>query len=286
MSNEIAFAVAAAAGWGTAAYLIKKAIDENGAYSTAVFKFAFCAALALPISFFAGELPRMASMDGPLLWDLALLMVLNGGATACFYKAAETGKISVAIAVSGSFAWITAIASAALLGETLSALQVFAVLLSVAGVFLVSAKHFSLSKGEKFEKNVGYALLAMLGWGASMVFFKPLSMGIGPINTAILNYLVIVALIAAIALAKKGALHSPKKTVYKRIGASSLFDVTGTVSYNVAMTTGLASTTTAIAAMFPAVTVGLAAIFLKEKISGTQWIGMAIVFASLALLSA
>jgi uncharacterized membrane protein len=64
-----------------------------------------------------------------------------------------------------------------------------------------------------------------------------------------------------------------------------LLDFSGFLTFNLSLTTEFVSIVGPIAATYPAVTVMLAYVFLKERVANNQKIGIAAILTGLALIS-
>ncbi|MGZ3583689.1 MAG: EamA family transporter [Ktedonobacterales bacterium] len=66
---------------------------------------------------------------------------------------------------------------------------------------------------------------------------------------------------------------------------TALFDTTANIAYNLGITGGLTSIVAVLSSLFSAVTVLLAWIFLRERLSRWQWVGTIAIFVGIALVS-
>lgn len=66
---------------------------------------------------------------------------------------------------------------------------------------------------------------------------------------------------------------------------NALLDTAANVAYNLGIAGSLTSIVSVISSLFAAVTVLLAWIFLRERLTGWQWVGVAAIFAGVALVS-
>lgn len=69
------------------------------------------------------------------------------------------------------------------------------------------------------------------------------------------------------------------------LAGTGVLDTTAFVLTCVGMTTEQVSVVTVLCSLFGAVTVGLAWLFLRERLGRTQWIGIALIFVGIVLVS-
>ncbi len=103
-------------------------------------------------------------------------------ATVALLKAFNFRSFAVATVISKLEILIVALLGFFLLGDVLTAIEVFGVLLCVVGLFALSAGQQQLSASSLLSglanPATGYALLAALGLGASVIFFRGASLSL------------------------------------------------------------------------------------------------------------
>ena len=77
----------------------------------------------------------------------------------------------------------------------------------------------------------------------------------------------------------------PRGNVWWLIAGCGVLDTTAFVSTTIGLTAEQVSVVTVLSSLFGAVTVGLAWIFLREKLHRWQWMGIALIFAGIGLVS-
>ena len=126
-------------------------------------------------------------------------------------------------------------------------------------------------------------LVAVAIWGASFLVTKTALDGMGPLTVLVLRFGVGFAFLVPFAVARG---YRPRLSLTPRFIA---FGVTGIVLHNGLETAGLVYTSSAAAAMvsaaLPALTVAASMMFLREKISLRNAIGIAISFAGVLLVA-
>ncbi|MGB6683957.1 MAG: EamA family transporter, partial [Candidatus Acidiferrum sp.] len=93
------------------------------------------------------------------------------------------------------------------------------------------------------------------------------------------------ALTAALILAARKPIQPPSGRVGGWILGMGLTDTGAYVMNNLGMQVEQIAVVSVLASLYGAVTVGLAAIFLRERVSRWQWLGIASIFAGIVLIS-
>lgn len=203
-----------------------------------------------------------------------------------FYRGFEVGNVSVVSAVINSQN-LFVVAIGLLRGQTLSPFQVVALVLLFLGVFLVSVNLPELMSGKiSLTKGVKETLIASVLFG---VFYWPLNEFI--VEQA--NWLLIAALTKVVALAtlsfvslwqrkSLAVAKSTPKMMALLIGVGVL-EAVGVMGANFGVAYGDGVIVAPIASSLTIVTVGLAMIFLKERISRVQVVGIGLTIVGIVL---
>ena len=261
----IALALGASLSWGVGDFLGGlKSRALHVLTVLAVSQFAgFCAVLVwLAVS---GEEPPGAADFG---WAAAAGV---GGCVglAALYRGMAVGAIGIVAPVSAVSAVIPFTVGVAS-GERPGALQVAGIALALAGVALASRE--PAERGGGRSAGVGLALLAALGFGLYFVFLDRAAEESVPFAVTTAR-----GVSSLLAIAAAFAVGVPL--------AVGLCDVGANVLFGLASTKGLLSVVSVLAALYPVVTVGLAALLLHERIAPTQRVGVAGALAGAAMIS-
>lgn len=188
------------------------------------------------------------------------------------------GIVAPVSAVSAAIPFVVGVAS----GERPSALQLVGILVALAGVALASRE--PTAEGGRRAVGIGLALLAALGFGLFFVFLDRAAEDSVPwaVTTArgVSSVIALAVAIAAGASLRPGAAHVPALLA---VGAC---DVAANVLFGLASTRGFLSVVSVLAALYPVVTVALAAIVLHERIAPSQRIGVAGALGGAAMITA
>lgn len=222
---------------------------------------------------------------------LLLLVIVTGVGYALgylyFYNAFEIGNVSVVSAVI-NFQNVFVVAIAYFLfGQTLTPLQIPALLFLITGILLVSVNFKELTGGGvSLVRGVKETLIAAAMFG---VFYWPINEYVAEradwLTVTFLVKAVAIASVFLISTFQKKSLSLPKrlntKKVLVAVGVLEAIGVLGT-SYGVAF--GDSIIVGPLASSLTVVTVSLAVIFLKERLRRIQWAGILITILGIILL--
>jgi drug/metabolite transporter (DMT)-like permease len=219
---------------------------------------------------------------------------LGAGATAAAMAAGVCGAVGLgalyrgmAIGAMGVVAPISSVAAAipfaygVARGERPSPVQLAGIVLALAGLVVVSRAPGAL---KAVSAGVGLALLAALGFGFYFIF-----LGVGAEDSVPWTVLVArltSATLALAALLAAGVTLRVERVLLAPVLAVGICDTSANVLFALASTRGLLSVVAVLTSLYPAVTVALAAVLLRERVGRGQLAGGAAVLAGAALLTA
>lgn len=279
--------------WGSADLMARFATRSIGTLRTTLymqFTGLLLMTAALP---WLGGWGHLADGSGwrPWMWGI-LAGVLNVVGTLALYRSFEIGKISIVAPISAAYPALTTILSA-FSGERLTLLRLMGIALIVTGVIIVARGETPPVEADAGPENrsapkqggVGWALLSGVGFG---ILFWILGMRTVPLTGSApavwLIRLTSFVLTAVFMLLLRHPFAARGKGTRWILGIGFL-DTTAFVLGNYGMRLEQVSVVSVLTSMYGAVTVGLAAIFLGEKISRLQWAGIATIFAGIVLVS-
>lgn len=280
----ILFAIVSMLSWGIADFFAKKSIDKIGYTKSLLFNQAISLG---PIFIYA-----MLFAKFPTFTTSLLLISIVGAFTGIagylyFYKGLQKGNISIVSPLTSSWAVITSLLSIFIFGEQLTSIQIAGIVAIFAGIFLTSTNlkdlKNSINKGK--TNGVFEALLAMIAWGISFVLLKFVVNMAGPIWATLLGRAIGIFFIFSWVGVSKTKIDFPPKTIFLFLAIAGFLDVIAFTTYNIGITTEYVSIVSPIAAIFPAVTIILAYIFLKERVLNNQKIGIIAILIGLLLIS-
>jgi drug/metabolite transporter (DMT)-like permease len=291
----ILLGLATALCWGSADLFARIATRKIGTFRTMLYM-QLCGFLLLTL-----VMPQLGGWghltDGSdwRSWGWGILAgCLNTVSTLALYRSFEIGKMSIVAPLSASYPVLTLLLSV-LTGERLTLVRFTGIALTIVGVVQVAG-------GEKIpgdanslqetthprKKNlgVGWALLSAIGFG---LMFWLLGLRVVPALGAAPSVWAIratsVCVTALVILLARHSMAPPSKADTPWILAVGLLDTSAYVFNNEGMRHEQVAVVSVLASLYGAVTVAQAAIFLREHISRSQWIGITAIFAGVLLIS-
>lgn len=212
--------------------------------------------------------------------------ILYAAAYLLFFKGFILGNVSIISATMNLWAVFTMIFAYFFLGQRLTAFQFLGVLLIITGVSLVSLKLDEI-KGQSIKLLAGVkeTVLAALLFGVFWIFSEVVSEEIGWVSTTLLVKIGVVLFMLLFSLLAKRELNVTKipLKIVMMILFAGVLEAMAVASVNWGLTVGEAILVTPIASALSIVTIMMAVIFLKEKITRLQGIGMTIVITGIVL---
>lgn len=289
--------LAAAISWGLGDYLIASLTRRVGTYR------ALCAtqigsliSWVVLLAVLRNTHDSAFSRDGSL-WGIALLAaVCHVGALLLTYRSFEIGTLSLVSPIISSFSVVTALL-ALVSGERIPALKLFGAGLLVVGIVLATR---APSEGKSHLTGVSEAILSALGYGLMFWLFERVEGGLGYIWPLIL--MKIMATSSSLWIVSHQRRRAAEEPSSESGGAESVVGhkpPTWLLATGVALSDTLAwvvytygvrqdnyvTVVTAVASLFSVVTVLLAWAFLRERLSRQQWMGVAVIFLGILLVS-
>ncbi len=284
--------------WGSSDFVARFASRRMGSLRTTLYMQLFGFVLLTVCLPWIGGWGHLMDGSGwrPWAWG-ALAGIFNGAGTLFLYRAFEFGKLSVVAPLSASYPALTVVLSM-FSGERLTGMRVVGIVCTLLGVVLVasgenvaagpqpgqsestsvsrtgisSAFFASLSFGVLFW-FLGKHAVPAVGYGATVWMIR--------LTSSLLTTAVVVLLRQPVALPREG---HPGSLMLSLVAMSAL-DTGAFVLNNIGMQMEQVSVIGVLSSLYCAVTVVLAAIFLRERLSQGQWLGVTAILAGIALIS-
>ena len=288
----IILGLTAALCWGVSDFVARFATRRTGAFRAllamqVIGLLALSAYLELTGGFSQGAL-------GWQPWRLAVFAaVFNTIGSLALYYAFQIGVMTIVAPISSSYPAIT-VALALLGGERIRALGAVGLGITLTGVILAAASFNPTASGDSSGKTPGTRLARGVGWSlVSTVSFGVMFWFLGfhvlPVMGAAVSVWVIrlstSSLLLLAAAPARQSLRISWGGVWWLLIIMGLMDTIAYVANNAGLRGGPVSVVTVIASMYGAVTVLLSAIFLRERLRRSQWLGVALIFAGIVLVS-
>ncbi|RJQ13549.1 DMT family transporter [Candidatus Parcubacteria bacterium] len=282
-SSGIFFALMAMIFWGIEELFLKEAIDRVKSHTTLLINTAVGGVLSLGIVafFLDSKISFIPLEDLFVSFGVALVAFIG---YLMFYFALERQELSLIAALDESWIIVAVFAGVAVFGETLGLTHIFSIVAILVGAFLISAD-FSKLKGLKFISGSGYEALAVLFIGLSVPLEKTLLHKIGEANTILYLYIFYFLLIFISRPLLKQKFVKPDTKSFNLSSLSGLADGAAWIFYLLALGSTDVSVVSPIVASSVLVSVVLAHIFLKEKMTPKQMLGAGLILISVIALS-
>jgi len=221
---------------------------------------------------------------GTWLWA-AFAASLSGFAYVVYYESMKHGKISIVGTVAGAYAPWTVILALVFLGESLSVFEMAAIALTVLSVLLFTYASGN-GEGQRTErKGLILALCAFFLWGTSAVMAKDVLGDIGNTNFLLVFGLVNPAIWTVYWLASTKGKLCINGAGIGILELSLLFLALGGITLYVSFDNGPVSIVSPVTNLYPIVTVLVAKVRLKEKLTTRQYLALAMLFACIPLFA-
>ncbi len=277
--------------WGGADFTARFSTHRIGTLRT-MFYMQFVGFLLLTISMrWLGGWGHLADGSGWQPWAWGFFAgLLNACGTLSLYRSFEIGKMAVVAPLSASYPALTLILSW-LSGDHLSTARVAGILFILLGVAVVAGGEHEPSENsaqptKANTRGIGWATIAAIAFG---VLFWLLGIRVvprvGAIQAVWMIRLTSASLTALIIFSAAQPMRLPHGGVRWMALGMGAFDTLAFVLSNRGMQMEQVAVISVLGSLYGAVTVGLAAIFLREHISRWQWTGIATIFGGILMIS-
>jgi glucose uptake protein GlcU len=275
----IIFGILSAASWGAGDFAGGLATRRASVYQAALYGEALGVVLLLAAVPFIHE-PAMP-------WTLWILDMVAGAIIAIglmiFYRALAVGQMSVAAPVSALMTAGLPVVVTAWIQGLPSPITLAGFALALLAVWLVSQSGGSSKKALVRLADVRMPLIAGLFFG---FYFILIHMGsqhavLWPLIAARAAGTIIVLVICAF----QGEVRIPQKTVWSLIALNAFWDVGGSAFYILAGQVGRMDVAAVLGALYPGITVILAGIILREKLTRVQVGGILVALVAIVLMT-
>jgi len=225
----------------------------------------------------------------PWAWGI-LAGFLNAVSGLALYRAFEIGKMSVVAPLSASYPALTLLLSW-MTGDRLSVVRIAGIFCTLVGVVVVAGGEKMPDENDaaavqRSGKGIGWAVFASVGFA---LLFWLLGIRIvprvGAVQTVWTIRLTSTLLMAAASFIVKQPVNLPRGEVRWMVLSMGAFDTGAFVLSNLGMKMEQVAVISVLGSLYGAVTVALAAIFLREHVLPWQWMGIATIFVGIFLIS-
>jgi len=283
-----AFSLSAAASWGAADFSGGLATKRSSVFGVVAIAHGIGLIFMLLLAVLAGE---HLSSKISLLWGIAAGSV-GGAGLACLYKALAVGKMGLTAPLSAVISALVPIIFSFITAGFPRGLQLFGFLLAIVSIWLIATQ--SGSAGE--SAGLGLAVAAGFGLGGFLLFIKfagtqtvfwPLVAARAASFVLMISILVQQHLFAGNQERSSTDPVSwrPAPGVFRYIFLAGILDSAANALYVAATQRGRLDVAAVLSALYPASTIILARVLLKERWSRLQSLGMVAALAAVPLVA-
>lgn len=280
--------------WGVADFCARFGARRIGAFRTLFFMQLF--GLAIMTVFMVSRGGISPASGGWQPWEVAAFAgVLSTVGSLALYYAFRIGVMSIVAPISSSYPAIT-VTLAFLSGERLPAHRIAGLGVIIVGVILAATSFAALraggdapgeqGSGAHLSRGVGWSIFAAIAFGVMFWFIGfyvvPLT---GSAFSVWMIRLTAIGTLALVAAPSRQSLMPPRGSVWWIVAAIAVTDTTAYFANNTGLGTGHVSVVSVLASLYGAVTVLLSWIFLRERLERSQWLGIALIFAGIVMVS-
>ncbi|MDR3577000.1 MAG: EamA family transporter [Anaerolineaceae bacterium] len=273
----IVLALTAAFAWGSGDFAGGYATRRSNQYYVLALSSFSGLVMAVIAAFLWRE--RFPALQGILF---AMTAGVSGGlGIAALYRALSIGRAASVAPTSGVIGAALPVIFTALTQGLPAPLKLVGFGLAFAGIWLVSAAHSDDKNGLAHQ---GFVLACLAGVGFSGFFILLGLVEPGKIFTPVILAR-FTATCTALVLIKIKRLPLPKLTTNPVALLAGVLDAGGNLFYILSKQLIRLDIVVVIASLYPAATVFLSGVILKEKVSRSQWLGVLICLAAIILIT-
>jgi transporter family protein len=283
----ILYAFASALFAGVTSILAKIGIKNTDSHVATALRSSIILIFAWIMVFVVGSQNTISAISKQSLLFLVLSGLTTGGSWICYFKALQLGDVNKVVPIDKSSTIITMFLAIILLHETISTNIVVGMLGIGIGTYMMIQKKKSTNEGVKNNSWLIYALFSALFASLTSILGK---IGIqnveSNLGTAIRTVVVLLmAWSIVFSMKKQGEIKQIDRKSWLFIGLSGLTTGLSWLFYYRALQEGKASVVVPIDKLSILVTVSFAYIFLKEKLTKKEFVGLVwVVLGTLALI--
>lgn len=219
------------------------------------------------------------SSTGSLLWGI-LAGIGSGAGNVLIYRGLAAGRMTVVAPVSGTVAAALPVLAGILSGERPGILPMIGVLTALPAIWLVSG-------GGRFQAAVRTDLVngltAGAGFGLQFSALGQVPREAGLLPLAVSQTASVVVIVAGAMVLSASWVPRDR---HSRLGAvAGLLAGTATLCFQLAVQHGLLTIAAVLTSLYPAVTVLMAALVLRERVHRAQGVGLTLAAAAVALIA-
>lgn len=217
-------------------------------------------------------------------WTIGFVISFTSFFGLVFYNLSlKKSKVSHSVTITSISAIFGVLVSVFFYDEQLHVKLVISLLFVTSGLFFLESKKPLI----QWSKGTVYAVLAAFFWGTTFALFKIPVEKIGSYNFSfVLEISVLLgATILFLSTKKNKTTHLPTISTYLTVGVIGVLGFLGVLFYNMAIVKVPVSILSVMGAFTPVISIVISHIFLKEKFTKGQYIGMTATLIGVILLA-
>ena len=261
--------------WGAGDFSGGLATRRANVMSVVIAAYAMGIALLIALALVWSE-PFPSAID--MFWGTVAGLAGSVGLVA-FYQALAVGRMGITAPITAVLAAALPVIFSAFFVGLPSLLQLTGFVLALIAVWFISRPERATDR----PKGLGLALLAGLGFGSFFILIDQVSFHaiFWPLAAAKLSSFIFI--LAIVLIRRQEVL--PKKSAFPFVLLAGTLDVAGNAFFVLATHSGRLDVAAILSSLYPAVTVILARIFLKERLTRFQAIGILVALIAIPLIS-
>lgn len=271
----VVFGLAASLAWGSGDFSGGLATRRSNMLSVLVAAYAVGLVLLVVLALASSEAFPTAFN---IFWAAAAGLSGTLG-LAAFYRALAVGRMGINAPITAVLAAIVPVLASAILQGLPSLIQCLGFLLALVAVWLISRSEGATGRPE----GLGLALLAGLGFGGFFLLISQVPSSTIFWSLAIARVTSFLLILAIMLIRRQEVL--PKKAVFPLVLLAGVLDVVGNAFFVLATHSGRLDVAAILSSLYPAATVLLAWIVLKEHLTRWQAVGVLIALVAIPLIS-
>lgn len=278
------FGLTTAFGYGGGDFLARQAAHRVGHIRVLFFMEFLSLVILLPIAFWFER--GLWSADSP--WALLVVLgAVNVFASLFLYKSFEYGVLSVVSPLASSYPAVTAGLAVVFLGDRPGGYATIGIVAVLVGILLLSRTRAHPENPLPKDAKVGLvsAFFAFAGYGVFYFALAYVVDEVGPVSAAAFVRIVGVTILLIASVVGVARIGGPSGDLWRIFIVIGVLDSIAFVAYNVGIRIGSVAIVGTLSGLFSAVTVGLATLVLKDRLTRTQYVGVAAIFLGVVLMA-
>ena len=283
MDLSLAFGIAAAFCWGTSDFVAKIAVAKIGYLRTTLFM--QCVGIVFMLLITGSDIVRLTLFPTEIYFLVALGGV-NAIGTVALFKSFEVGQLSLMSPISSSYPALSSVLALLFLDEHVTQTRLVGITCIFVGILLVSfqRKLSDRPRPKRIAAGVGYAIVAFWCMGFLYFALKYVVTDLGGFLPVLVLRIVTASIVGMILLFFGSRPIRGQASAFHLVVFVGIVDSLANVSYNVGISIGTVAVVSFVSSLFSTVTILLACVMLRERLTSHQAIGILSIISGIAIV--